>query len=575
MVGAKITCLEDIKCSANWMWAAKLPGEGPKIYQAAQALKDILIELGMAIDGGKDSLSMAAKTIDPQGKMQMVKAPGELVIAGYAPMEDVTCRVTAELYTEDEIGYIDLSNGRKRLGGSALAQVYGQLGNECPDVEDIGLLKRTFQAIQELIEKKIICSVHDVSDGGLITALLEMAFAGNVGFEVNVNSRFNSIEFFFSEEPGLVIGFNGTKREELKEVLSFYQVPFQLLGLVNAEPQIEIRYNDLVVLNTPMERWRRVWESTSAKIDSFQANPDCVVQETGVVPLLDNRPNYRLTFEPKESITIKPSQASLQPKVAILRTQGSNGDREMAAAFLTAGFEPWDVTITDLLQGKISLDQFRGVAFVGGFSFGDVLDAGKGWAGVIRFNPKVKEEFDRFYHRLDTFSLGVCNGCQLMALLGWVPYPDLADSDQPRFIRNLSERFESRFAWVKIESSPSMMLAGMVDSVLGIWVAHGEGRLYLPQETMLKKILDDQLAPLRFVDHRAEPTIWYPFNPNGSPLGITALCSKDGRHLAMMPHPERTFQLRQWPWLPKEFRDLEASPWLKLFQNAYDWCQDN
>jgi phosphoribosylformylglycinamidine synthase len=245
----------------------------------------------------------------------------------------------------------------------------------------------------------------------------------------------------------------------------------------------------------------------------------------------------------------------------------------MTSAFYQAGFEPWDVTMTDLLEGRIKLTDFRGIAFVGGFSYADVLDSAKGWAGVIKFNKRLWEEFQEFYQRPDTFSLGVCNGCQLMALLGWVPWQGIADTQQPRFIQNISGRFESRFSTVKILPSPSIMLKGMEGSVLGIWVAHGEGRAYFPDEKILKKIDENGLAPIRYVDDNNEITTKYPFNPNGSSLGIASLCSSDGRHLAIMPHPERTFLKWQWGWMPDNWRkNLTVSPWLRIFQNARQWC---
>jgi len=259
--------------------------------------------------------------------------------------------------------------------------------------------------------------------------------------------------------------------------------------------------------------------------------------------------------------------------VAVVREEGSNGDREMASAFFAAGFEPWDVAMTDLLSGRISLDAFRGIAFVGGFSYADVLDSAKGWAGVIRLNEGLRRQFQDFYQRPDTFSLGVCNGCQLHALLGWVPWHGIADELQPRFIRNASGRFESRFATVRILESPAIMLRGMAGSTIGVWVAHGEGRSFFPDHGVLDRVEEEGLAPIRFVDDENQVTEVYPFNPNGSPHGITALCSPDGRHLALMPHPERTFQLWQWGWMPQGWRrDLHASPWLKIFQNAREWC---
>ena len=265
-----------------------------------------------------------------------------------------------------------------------------------------------------------------------------------------------------------------------------------------------------------------------------------------------------------------------RPKVAVIREEGSNGDREMVASLFMAGFEVWDVTMNDICHGAISLDQFRGVVFVGGFSYADVLGSAKGWAAVCKINPTARAQFDAFLSREDTFSLGVCNGCQLMGLLGWVG-SDSADTKSPSqgvcFTHNTSERFESRFATVSVEPSPSLMLKGMEGSTLGIWVAHGEGRLAFNRDDILKDITENNLVPVRFVDDDNNPTTQYPLNPNGSPQGIAGLCSRDGRHLAMMPHPERCTLLWQWPWMPQEWREtVKASPWLQMFHNAYDWC---
>jgi len=576
MVGAKITQIEDIKCSANWMWAAKLLGEGAILYEAACALCDILLDLGIAIDGGKDSLSMAAKSLDLGGQSQIVKAPGELVISAYAPMPNVEVKVTPEVHSGDILYWIDLSPNKKRLGGSALAQVFGQLGDECPDVEDVELLKQCFETIQELIGRDLIRAVHDISDGGLIVTLIEMAMAGNVGIFANIESSSSVIETVFSEEPGVVIGLRPDRKESVETALRESGISFQIIGSVNQahNSQVVVVHNGETVLDIPMQDLREDWEETSSEIDILQANPECVIQERNMHLDFSPSPAHHLNFDPKPTSSSVLNQTK-KPKIAILRSPGSNGDREMAAAFLLAGFEPWDVTTSDLVSGRITLDDFRGTAFVGGFSFADVLDAGKGWAGVIQFNERAKGQFDTFYKRPDTFSFGVCNGCQLMALLGWVPEYGIESTQQPRFIQNHSERFESRFPSIRILPSPAIMLSGMEDSVLGVWVAHAEGQLHVPNPEMLQDIVDKGLAPIRFVDLDGEQTEAYPLNPNGSPMGITALCSADGRHLAMMPHPERTFQFRQWPWFPEEWKKLPASPWLRLFQNAYEWCCEN
>jgi len=575
MVGAKITELFNIKFSANWMLAAKLPGEGAWLYDAACALRDICLDLGIALDGGKDSLSMAAKTKAPDGTTQIVKAPGELVVGFYAPMDNITHKVTSDIKQPGStLIFIDLAKGKNRLGSSALAQVFKQTGNDCPDVEDKILLSRAFRVINELVEEKEILSVHDRSDGGLIVTLLEMAFAGNCGLDVKIKSKHNPFETFFSEEIGLVIECE--KPDEVRKTLDTYDIPSQVIGKIALRGNLEIiiTHNGEDILNDYMPRLRKIWEETSSQIDRLQANPKCVEQEAENNAHLTTPPPYRLNFIP-EPTSKNILSASSKFKVAILRTEGSNGDREMTSAFYLAGFEPLDVNVSDLLSGKASLDDFRGVAFVGGFTYADVLDAGKGWAGVIRFNEELVKQFKCFYERQDTFSLGVCNGCQLMALLGWVPWPDLKGKEQPRFIKNTSERFESRFSTVRILPSPAIMLRGMEDSILGVWVAHGEGRLYLPKSAMLNEIEKNSLAPLRFTDADGNIALTYPFNPNGSIKGITALCSPDGRHLAMMPHPERTFLKWQWSWLPKNWQDLKASPWLKLFQNAREWCKTN
>jgi phosphoribosylformylglycinamidine synthase len=355
-------------------------------------------------------------------------------------------------------------------------------------------------------------------------------------------------------------------------VLAAYRgadVPCQVIGDTCAGPEVTVHIGDEAVLNGDVRDLRDLWEETSFRLDSLQANPECVERER--TSLRDRTgPTYQVPFEPR------PTPAALlsgeRPRVAILREEGSNGDREMTSAFFTAGFEPWDVAVSDIAAGRVGLEQFRGVVAVGGFSYADVLDSAKGWAGVVRFNDGLRQQFANFYQRDDTFSLGICNGCQLLALLGWVPWTGIADTEQPRFIQNSSGRFESRFSTVRIEESPAIMLGGMAGSILGVWVAHGEGRAYFPSSDVLARVRAKGLAPVRYVDDAGEITEAYPFNPNGSPSGIAALCSPDGRHLAMMPHPERAFLTWQWPWMPNELRGLTTSPWLRMFQNARAWC---
>ncbi len=576
IIWAQVSKLEDVRCSANWMWAPKLPGEGARLYHAAVAMRDLMIKLGIAVDGGKDSLSMAAKVINKDNSSETVKSPGTLVISAYATCPDITKTITPDLKEpgNSNLLFIDLGNGRNHLGGSALAHVFSQVGNQAPDLDDPDLLVRVFNAIQTLITKELILSGHDRSDGGLITTLLEMAFAGNCGIDVNLESETgDAIAPLFSEELGLVVEYRPSNESLIRSVLQEASVPYAVLGKSTAEKKISISINNTRVLSEDMRVLRNIWEETSHRLDQLQRNPKNILDEQNNI--YDRKgPSYTIPFEPSPTNT-SILRGNAKYKVAVLREEGSNGDREMISSFYLAGFDPYDVTMTDLLEERISLEQFRGVVFVGGFSYADVFDSAKGWAASIRFNKNVWQQFEAFYQRPDTFSLGVCNGCQLMALIGWVPWRGIADDLQPRFIHNVSGRFESRFSTVKILRSPAIMLQGMENSVLGIWVAHGEGRAYFPDKGIFNES-EFGLAPIRYVDDLSQITEAYPFNPNGSPAGIAGLCSPDGRHLAMMPHPERAVLTWQWGWMPENLKkSLSASPWLKMFQNAREWCEKN
>ncbi|MCK4816126.1 phosphoribosylformylglycinamidine synthase subunit PurQ, partial [bacterium] len=461
-----------------------------------------------------------------------------------------------------------------RLGGSALAQVFGQIGNESPDVEDPILLANIFKAIQEMIKRNLILSGHDRSDGGLITTLVEMALAGNCGAKITLYAikKQSLIARLFSEELGLLLEYLPENESSICSILKKFNIPSMVLGATQKEQRLTIHHDDQALLDIPTSTLLNWWESTSDRLEEQQMLPVLAKKQSRIHDRVN--PSYQLTFHPANT-SLKILSETMKPKVAIIREEGSNGDREMTSAFYAAGFEPWDVTMIDLLNERITLSQFRGLAFVGGFSYADVLDSAKGWAGTIKFNLQLRKMFDRFYERTDTFSLGVCNGCQLMALLGWVPWKGISGTEQPRFIRNSSGRFESRWITVKILESPSVMLKNMAGSNLGIWVAHGEGRLYCPNPEILSEASSRNLTPIVYIDDKNMPTEQYPFNPNGSSLGVTAFCSPDGRHLAMMPHPERVFRLWQWPWIPEEWKSsLHVSPWLQMFQNARIWCEN-
>merc|ERR1719162_1440224 len=571
IIWAKISKIEDIKASANWMYAAKLPGEGAKMWDACVALRDSLLTLGVGIDGGKDSLSMAARCGD-----EVTKAPGELTMTCYVTCPDITKTVTPDLKcppSGSKLLFVDLGGGEKRLGGSALATVYSQIGNESPDISDFSLFKKAMEVTQDLIDKRSILAGHDRSDGGLVTTLLEMAFAGNCSIDITVPSTSESdIDVLFNEEAGLVIEVLDSDVASIMKAYQDISVPIKNIGTVSAGDSIKIAVGDSSpCIESKMTVLRDLWEATSFKLEHRQRNPKCVIQEEKGLKLR-HAPQWKLTYDP-EPTDNDVMKSELKHKVAILRQEGSNGDREMIAAFVSAGFDAWDVTVRDLLVGSITLDQFRGIVFVGGFSFADVLDSGKGWAGVIKFNENVHKQFEDFRKRPDTFSLGVCNGCQLMAILGWIPEQEgLSEDRQPRLLHNESGKFESRFSSVCIDSSPAIMLQGMEGSSLGVWVAHGEGRFFFPDESVHNSVKKNNQIPIRYVNDDNEPTEAYPFNPNGSPGGIAALCSEDGRHLAMMPHPERVFTTWQWPWVPSEWKDLKAGPWLKMFQNAREFC---
>ncbi|XP_043984966.1 phosphoribosylformylglycinamidine synthase isoform X1 [Gambusia affinis] len=570
---ARVTALKDVKCSGNWMWAAKLPGEGACLWEACKAMCEVMGQLGVAIDGGKDSLSMAARV-----GTETVKAPGALVISAYAVCPDITATVTPDLEDPDGKGvllWVPVSPGRHRLGGSALAQCYSQLGDVCPDLDRPEFLSACFTTTQKLIEDGLLSAGHDISDGGLISCLLEMAFAGNRGFDVELPSDGSGVmELLFSEELGLVLEVSQTDLEAVCQRYRDGGLRCRHIGRTcgfGPEATVRVRVDGQEVLSESLPDLRAVWEATSFQLERLQADEQCVKQEEEGLSKR-TQPYFKLTFDPSEIPSIRQLSAGL-PRVAVIREEGSNGDREMSVSLFMVGFEVWDVTMQDLCSGSLTLKPFKAVVFVGGFSYADVLGSAKGWAATVAYNPKAKAEFERFQRREDTLSLGVCNGCQLLALLGWVGGGEEGADSEVVLTHNRSGRFESRFVSVGIQKSPSIWLRGMEGSALGVWVAHGEGLMRFRSPHAQDLITSSGLAPVRYLDDQGSPTEEYPLNPNGSPQGIAGLCSKDGRHLAMMPHPERCTLGWQWPWAPRDLRPaLSPSPWLRMFRNAAAWC---
>ena len=490
LVWAHITSLGDVKASGNWMWAAKLPGEGAKMWACCEALRDCLLALGPGIDGGKDSLSMAARVGG-----ETVKSPGQLTLTCYAACTDITKTVTPDLKLPgaSALLHIDLAAGQRRLGGTALSTVYGQLGSEAPDMEDPALLRRCFEAIQTLLDGRLVSAGHDCSDGGLLVCALEMAFAGNCGLSLSLPVGRGALAELFAEELGLLLEVADENVPAVQAALAAAAVPCVAVGRTRPERTITVRVGDDEVLSAAaMPALRDIWEDTSFALERLQCAPACVDSERATL-LTRPGPTYVLTFTASPTLPALLSRpAGDKPRVAVVRQEGSNGDREMISAFYLAGLDAWDVNMRDLLSGKVDLAQFRGVAFVGGFSYADVNDSAKGWAGGIKFNPALLASFEAFRTRKDTFSLGICNGCQLMALLGWVPFPaaeaganeaggasSVPAAEQPRMVHNASGRFESRWSTVQVQPSPAVLLRGMEGSSLGVWVAHGEGRCAL------------------------------------------------------------------------------------------------
>ncbi len=562
--------LQQVRLSANWMCAAGHPGEDEKLYRTVQSLgMEFCPALGITIPVGKDSMSMSTRW-QAEGKERKVTAPLSLIISAFAPVEDVRLAVTPQLRLDRGdtlLVYVDLGRARYRLGGSVLAQVYGQLGATPPDVERPEQLKQFFDAMQALLREKLVLAYHDRSDGGLWATLAEMAFAGCCGLQVQLSEKADPLALLFSEELGAVLQVEQAK---LDRVLSHFAAAgladaIDLIGKVTAEETIRLRQGTQLLLDFDRATLQANWSETSYGIQTLRDNPDCAREEFEALRQPRQEPPIKLSFDPGHDIAA-PYIGGQRPRVAILREQGVNGQLEMAAAFERAGFESVDVHMTDLLEQRQDLAQFSGLVACGGFSYGDVLGAGGGWAKTIRFNPGLLERFAAFFQRTDTFALGVCNGCQMMSHLG-----DLIPGGElwPRFLRNRSEQFEARVSWVRVEQSKSILLEGMAGSVLPVPVAHGEGRAEFAAPTQIAELAKRQQLALRFVDFSGQPAELYPANPNGSPQGVTGLCSEDGRVTLMMPHPERVFRALTHSWRPDDWGS--DGPWLRMFRNARVW----
>ncbi|MWP62165.1 phosphoribosylformylglycinamidine synthase [Gilliamella sp. Pas-s25] len=561
--------IKRIKLSANWMAAAGHPGEDAGLYQAVKAIgEDLCPALGLAIPVGKDSMSMKT-TWQQDGEQKTVTSPLSLVISAFARVEDVRKTVTPQLRTDQDntLLLVDLSNGHQALGATALAQVYRHLGQQTADVHNSKDLLNFYQAIQALVSQNALLAYHDRSDGGLFVTLAEMAFAGHCGVDVDISQLGHDvIASLFNEELGAVIQVANSCLDDVMACFKQFGLSHTVhaLGRAKAGQQFIVRNKSAVVYSESRSMLRTWWAETTWQMQRLRDNPECADQEHQAKQNEDDPGlNVHLTFDPQTDIAAPYIAKGAKPKVAILREQGVNSHVEMAAAFDRAGFEAIDVHMTDLLSGRITLDPFSTLVACGGFSYGDVLGAGEGWAKSILFNQKVRDEFERFFHRKDTLSLGVCNGCQMMSnLKDLIPGANL----WPRFVRNLSERFEARFSLVQIQSSPSLLFTDMAGSHMPIAVSHGEGRVEVSDDAHLTNLESSGLIAACYIDHYGKVTQQYPANPNGSPNGITAVTSEDGRATIMMPHPERVFRTVTNSWYPDNWG--EDSPWMRMFRNA-------
>ena len=593
--------LSRVRLSANWMSASSHPGEGAALYEAVEAIgMELCPRLGISIPVGKDSMSMKMKWSD-DGEAKEVTAPMSLIITAFAPVNRIDHTWTPALERLEDVGetvlmFVDLAGGKKHLGGSALAQTFGQVGDEAPDVYDADILKDYFDAVEQLHESGIVLAYHDRSDGGLFTTLVEMMFAGRCGLEIMLDGVANSnepkdvLEALFNEELGAV--FQVRKQDEIAFNRCFATCgpPPGMIKKIGRVPEaskqgISFAVGSTTVYRNTRQKLQQRWAETSYRMQRMRDNPICADREFESI-LDDKDPglSYNLTFKPQENIlpfkTTISSAFTAKPRVAILREEGVNGQSEMAFAFHMAGFSAIDVHMTDIISERVSLAGFVGVAACGGFSYGDVLGAGQGWAKSVLLHPNTRKEFKAFFDRPDTFALGVCNGCQFLSKLKeLIPGAEM----WPSFERNISEQYEARVCMVEVmdpsgpNTTPSVFLHGMNGSKLPIVTAHGEGRAHFPasatSSSTPQALYNENLVSMRYVDNYGKQTEAYPHNPNGSPMGITGVRSTSGRVLALMPHPERTILREVSSYLPKDKMEEwgELGPWSRMFKSARRW----
>ncbi len=607
ILAADIYRLEDVKLSANWMAACGSPGEDAKLYDSVQAIgMDLCPALGISIPVGKDSLSMATAWQDGDQSKKVV-SPVSLIISAFAQVQDVRKTSTPVLqltdssgaYLETELILIDLGRGKNRMAGSILAQVLNQSGKLAPNVDHPEDLKALAAAIIQLRKANQLLAYHDRSDGGLLACIAEMAFASHCGISINVDMiavdvgqeqdwgdaknwaqqvsgrrHEQTMRALFNEELGAVIQIRRSDRDAVFALLrnlglSAYS---HVIAKPNTNGRIEIWRDAKNIFAQPREVLQKMWTNTSYQIARLRDNPSCADSEFALLDdIADPGISPKITFDIAQDIASPFINKNDRPKVAILREQGVNSHVEMAYAVNWAGFDTYDVHMSDLLSGKAHLESFRGLIACGGFSYGDVLGAGEGWAKTILFNAQLRDQFSSFFARQDSFALGVCNGCQMMSnLSGIIP----GAQAWPKFTRNQSEQYEARLVMAEVMPSPSIFTQGMAGSQLPIAIAHGEGFANFSQQGNLMKLQEQGLAAMRFVDHQGNPTETYPMNPNGSPGGLTGVTTPDGRFTVMMPHPERVFRSVQMSWCPPEWLDTPdgASPWMRLFRNARRWA---